>query len=95
MAARAQAASLYSDVFSILQYIIWLRPVHSPCRGIPEVIVHGRYDVICPLDGAWALHKAWPDAELHIIPTAGHAATEPGVAAALVEAIQQMAARFA
>jgi proline iminopeptidase len=70
-----------------------LRDAHR-LKGIPGVIVHGRYDVICPLDGAWALHKAWPDSELRIIATAGHAATEPGIAAALVEATRAMAAHF-
>ena len=71
-----------------------LRDAHR-LKDIPGVIVHGRYDVICPLDGAWALHKVWPDSELHIIPTAGHAAMEPGIAAALVEATRAMAARCA
>jgi len=56
-------------------------------RHIPGVIVHGRYDVICPVMNAWDLHKAWPEAGLKIIPDAGHAATEPGIAAALVEAM--------
>ena len=56
-------------------------------RHIPGVIVHGRYDVICPVMNAWDLHKSWPEASLNIIPDAGHAATEPGIAAALVEAM--------
>jgi proline iminopeptidase len=55
-------------------------------RHIPAVIVHGRYDIVCPFMNAWDLHKAWPEAELKIIPDAGHAATEPGIASALVEA---------
>jgi proline iminopeptidase len=55
-------------------------------RDIPAVIVHGRYDIVCPFMNAWDLHKAWPEAELKIIPDAGHAATEPGIASALVEA---------
>lgn len=55
-------------------------------RHIPGVIVHGRYDVICPLMSAWDLHRAWPEATLKIIPDAGHAATEPGIADALIEA---------
>ncbi|HQC72020.1 MAG TPA: prolyl aminopeptidase [Candidatus Competibacteraceae bacterium] len=64
-------------------------------RGIPGVIVHGRYDVICPLDGAWALHQAWPEAELRIITPAGHAASEPGIVDALVTATQAFADRLA
>jgi proline iminopeptidase len=55
-------------------------------RHIPAVIVHGRYDIVCPFMNAWDLHKAWPEAELKIIADAGHAATEPGIASALVEA---------
>ena len=55
-------------------------------RHIPAVIVHGRYDVICPVMNAWDLHRAWPEASLQIIPDAGHASTEPGTASALVEA---------
>ena len=27
-------------------------------NGIPGVIVHGRYDMICPLQNAWELHHA-------------------------------------
>jgi proline iminopeptidase len=63
-------------------------------RGIPGVIVHGRYDVVCPLENAWKLNKAWPEAELQIIRDAGHAATEPGTTDALVRATQNMARRF-
>jgi proline iminopeptidase len=62
--------------------------------GIPGVIVHGRYDVICPLENAWALHAAWPDSELAIIPDAGHSAAEPGTRRRLVEATDAFAERF-
>ena len=55
-------------------------------RHIPAVIVHGRYDVVCPMRSAWDLHRAWPEAELNIIRDAGHAATEPGIADALIRA---------
>ena len=53
---------------------------------IPAVIVHGRYDIICPLMSAWELHRAWPEATLNIIPDAGHATSEPGITDALVRA---------
>lgn len=62
-------------------------------RHIPAVIVHGRYDVVCPLTSAWDLHKAWPEAELIIVPDAGHAAFEPGNCRALVAATDRFAAR--
>ena len=55
-------------------------------RHIPAVIVQGRYDVVCPAMSAWELHRAWPEAELRIVPDAGHSATEPGIVSALVEA---------
>jgi proline iminopeptidase len=55
-------------------------------RQIPAVIVQGRYDVVCPMESAWALHRAWPEAQLVVVPDAGHSANEPGIAKALVEA---------
>lgn len=55
-------------------------------RHIPGVIVQGRYDVVCPPKSAWDLHRAWPEAELKIIGTAGHSALEEGTAQALVAA---------
>ena len=55
-------------------------------RHIPAVIVHGRYDIVCPFLNAWELHRAWPEASLEVIPDAGHAATEPGIADALIRA---------
>ena len=58
---------------------------------LPGVIVHGRYDVICPLDNAWAIHQAWPNSELQIIRDAGHAAAELGIIDALVRAADEMA----
>lgn len=63
-------------------------------NGIPGVIVHGRYDVVCPVEQAWELHRAWPDARLEIIPDAGHSATEPGIVDALMTATSQFAMRF-
>ncbi len=61
---------------------------------IPAIIVHGRYDVVCPVDQAFALHAVWPQAELQIIPNAGHAASEPGIIDALVSATRDMARRI-
>jgi len=57
--------------------------------GIPGVIVHGRYDVVTPLKNAWDLHRVWPSAELRIVPDAGHAMTEPGIAREIVAATQR------
>lgn len=60
-------------------------------RGIPGVIVQGRYDVVCPADSAWALHRAWPEAALHLIPDAGHSAMETGIVDALIRATDEFA----
>ncbi len=64
-------------------------------KGIPGVIIHGRYDVVCPVENAWQLHLAWPEAELKIIPDAGHSASEPGTVDALVQATIDFAERLA
>ncbi|MEX1368058.1 MAG: prolyl aminopeptidase [Nannocystaceae bacterium] len=53
---------------------------------VPAVIVHGRYDVICPPRNAWRLHKAWPGSQLRFVEDAGHSANEPGITAALLDA---------
>lgn len=58
-------------------------------RHLPAVIVQGRYDIVCPPLSAYRLHEAWPQAKFHMIADAGHAATEPGTAAALVAATEQ------
>ncbi|HET6603984.1 MAG TPA: prolyl aminopeptidase [Xanthomonadaceae bacterium] len=63
--------------------------------GIPGTIVHGRYDVVCPLQNAFDLHRAWPDARLEVIPDAGHSAFEPGNADALLRATDSYAAATA
>lgn len=55
-------------------------------RHIPAVIIQGRYDIVCPPVTAYDLHRAWPEARFIIVPDAGHAASEPGVVAALVDA---------
>jgi proline iminopeptidase len=62
-----------------------LRDAHR-LRGIPAVIVQGRYDIVCPLRSAWDLHRAWPEADLRIVPDAGHSALEPGITPELIAA---------
>lgn len=62
-----------------------LRDAHR-LRGLPGTIVHGRYDMPCPLRYAWALHKAWPEADFHLIEGAGHAYSEPGILDRLIRA---------
>ncbi len=62
-------------------------------RGIPGVIVQGRYDVVTPMKTAFDLHKAWPEAELALVGDAGHAASEPGIIDALVRATDRFSSR--
>ncbi|WP_370173444.1 prolyl aminopeptidase [Sphingobium abikonense] len=58
---------------------------------IPGVIIHGRYDMACPAETAWALHKAWPQARFELIEGAGHAYNEPGILDALIRATDEFA----
>lgn len=67
----------------------------SRIRHIPAVIVQGRYDVVCPAESAWALHRAWPEAELVITADGGHAAFDPPNHRALVAATDRFRDRRA
>lgn len=64
-------------------------------RGIPGVIVQGRYDLLCPPAAACAIAEAWPECELTIIENAGHAISEPGVFDALKSAVARFTAELA
>ena len=59
-------------------------------RAIPAVIVHGRYDMVCPIVTADRLAAAWPEADYVIVPDAGHSAMEPGIRKALVRATERL-----
>ncbi len=88
--ARIEAHYFKHDSFLEPDQIV--RNAHRLAE-IPGVIVHGRYDVVCPPDQAWALHRAWPQAELQMIADAGHSATEPGIVDALISATDRIADR--
>jgi proline iminopeptidase len=62
-------------------------------KDIPGVIIHGRYDMPCPAKYAWALHKAWPKADFHLIEGAGHAYLEPGILDQLIRATDRFAGK--
>jgi len=62
-------------------------------RHIPATIVQGRYDIVCPATSAWDLHRAWPEADLRIVPDAGHSAFEPGNVHELVSATDRYRSR--
>jgi len=86
--ARIEAHFFVNNAFLTENQIIKNTPA---LEGIPGIIIHGRYDMVCPLDNALQLHHHWPDSELHIIRDAGHASKEPSIIDALVRATQDMA----
>jgi proline iminopeptidase len=59
-------------------------------RQLPCTIVQGRYDLVCPIVSADELARAWPEAELVIVPDAGHSAMEPGIRVQLVAATERL-----
>jgi len=62
-------------------------------RHLPAIIVQGRYDLVCPAQSAWELHRSWPGSLLTFVRDAGHSADEPGIASALVEATEEFKAK--
>lgn len=69
-----------------------LRDAHR-LRGIPGVIIQGRYDVATPARTAWELNQAWPEAVFHLVPNAGHAFNEPGILHQTIETTDKFARR--
>ena len=67
----------------------WLIENVDPIRHLPITIIQGRYDVCTPMTTAWDLHQALPEADFHIVPDAGHAFDEPGIADRLVRTTDQ------
>ncbi len=69
----------------------WIIANAHRLKGIPGIIIQGRYDVVTPPATAHALHRAWPEARFEMIPDAGHAAIEPGTLDALIRATDSFA----
>ncbi len=69
----------------------WILANIDHVRAIPATIVHGRYDVVTPLQNAWLLKRAWPEADLRIVPDAGHAMSEAGSMHELISATRRHA----
>jgi proline iminopeptidase len=67
-----------------------IRDAHK-LANIPGVIVQGRYDMACPAQTAWDLHRAWPQADFHMVEGAGHAYNERGILAQLMAATNRFA----
>ena len=64
-----------------------LRNMHK-ISHLPGIIVHGRYDMICPAEQAFEIHNVWQECQLHIVRDAGHAQQEPGIVDNLIKATQ-------
>jgi proline iminopeptidase len=60
-------------------------------REVSGTIIHGHYDMICPLNNAVELHEGWGKSTLEIIHTAGHASSEPALTDAIIRATQTYA----
>lgn len=89
-----KVASIIQLYYSINQCFIAKAPLLElidSIRHIPTKIIHGRHDMVCPLEQAWQLKKHWPEAELSIIEMAGHVANEPKMIDALVKATNDFA----
>jgi proline iminopeptidase len=71
-----------------------LEQVAEKLKDVPGKIVHGRYDVVTPLSSAWALKKAWPTADLDVVPNAGHSSLEPGIVDKLIRSTRDFGRRF-
>jgi len=85
--ARLEAHYFINDLFLAENQI--LDGLHR-IRHLPATLIHGRYDVICPIVTADELARAWPEAEYVIVGDAGHSAMEPGIRSALVAATESI-----
>ncbi|MEE4246512.1 MAG: prolyl aminopeptidase [Kangiellaceae bacterium] len=85
--AKIQAHYFRNDCF--IEHNQILANAHK-LEGIPGILVHGRFDLLCPLDAAWQLEKMWPTAQLNIIRDASHANLDPSITDALVRATKDM-----
>lgn len=62
-------------------------------RHIPTIIVQGRYDLCTPMQSAWELSQAFPEAELRVVQS-GHSAFDPALSEALVRAVEDILPRL-
>ena len=83
--------------YAVNRYFIEENQILQQCeriRHIPAVIIHGRRDLVCPLESAWTLHQHLPESELRILPHAGHIASTDDMIDALVSVSDEMAVRL-
>ena len=92
--AFARIESHYFVNYGFMPTENWILDHVGVLKDIPCHIVHGRFDLVTPMSSAWALKRAWPQAELEIIGDAGHASLEPSTVDALLRATDHIADRL-
>lgn len=103
LASPGSTAALPSTPFMEAHYFqndCFMRPGQlmaeaSKLKGVPGIIVQGRYDFLCPPATSHALADAWPDAEVRIVEGAGHSLYDPGIRDAVMKAIADVASKAA
>jgi proline iminopeptidase len=90
--ARCNIGSYYYSNGCFLEENQILRDA-AKLKDVPGIIIHGRFDLLCPFENAHLLHQAWPESQLYIVREAGHAATEPALIDALIRATRTIANR--
>lgn len=83
--ARMEAHYFRNDIFLPENFLL---ANIDRIRKIPNFIVQGRYDLVCPIRSADDLVRAWPEARYTIVPDAGHSAMETGTRIALVAGME-------
>lgn len=83
--ARMEAHYFKNNIFLPENYL--LKNIHK-IQHLPATIVHGRYDMCCPIITADELARAWPEATYVIVPDAGHSTSEPGIKTELIKACE-------
>jgi proline iminopeptidase len=63
-------------------------------KGIPGIVVQGRYDLLCPPATSHALRAVWPESEIRFVEGAGHSLYDPGIRDAVMKAIADLASRI-
>jgi proline iminopeptidase len=61
-------------------------------RHVPASLIHSRYDLVCPFEGAWRLHRAWPEAAWHVLHDGGHSAADEPVGRVVMAEVRRLAA---
>ena len=72
------------------EYDGWILDQIDRIRHIPTEIVQGRYDVVCPMKSAWDLHRAFSEANFHLVKDAGHSMTESGITSKLINIMDKL-----